>query len=131
MGQMAVVMGDRIMGVCPVHQIPSPVGAPMPMGGLPFQSPLLQGLATSVRIGGKFAAVQGSNGLNTPPHVPPLHPSDPAAIPTQQKGQVVMGSATVRFDGKSAAYTGCTVTHCLPPIPGQVIGSGATVMIGA
>lgn len=130
MGQIAVVMGDKIVGACPVHQIPSPTGAPMPVAGLPFQSPLLQGLSTTVKIAGKFAAVQGSSGFNTPPHAG-LHASDPALVPTQQKGQVVMGSATVRFDGKPAAYTGCSVTHCLPPIPGQVIGSGATVMIGA
>lgn len=131
MGQPAVLMGDKIVGVCPVHQIPSPTGAPMPMAGMPFQAPLLQGLSTTVKIAGKFVALQGSNGMNTPPHTPPLHPSDPGMAPPQQKGQVMMGSATVKIDGKPAAYTGCTVTHCIPPTPGQVVGTGATVMIGA
>lgn len=130
MGQPAVVMGDKIMGVCPIHQIPSPVGSPMPSPPMPFQSPLLMGLATTVRIAGKFAAVQGSSGMNTPPHVG-LHPADPAMAPPIQKGQVMVGSMTVFFDGRPAAYTGCNVTHCLPPLPGQVVGSGVTVRVGA
>ena len=129
MGAAAVVMGDQITGTCPVHQIPAPSGT-APVSGLPFQGPLLQGLATSVRIGRQPAAVQGSSGVNTPPHVG-LHASDPAMSPTNQKGQVVAGSASVYFEGKSAAYTGCGVTHCMPPIPGQVNGTGTTVMIGA
>jgi len=122
-------MGDKITGNCPVHQVPAPSGT-APVAGLPFSGPLLDGLVSSVRIGGKPAAVQGSSGMNTPPHAG-LHASDPAMSPTQQKGQVVMGSSTVRFGGKPAAYSGCMVTHCTPPVPGQLTGSATTVKIGA
>ncbi|MEM9514372.1 MAG: PAAR domain-containing protein [Actinomycetota bacterium] len=128
MGQPAVVMGDRVMGTCPVHQVPAPSGT-APVSNLPFQGPLLQGLTTTVMIGGKPAAVAGSSGINTPPHVG-LHAADPAMAPTAQQAQVVSGSATVFFDGKPAAYTGCQVTHCVPPVPGQVSGSATTVMVG-
>jgi uncharacterized Zn-binding protein involved in type VI secretion len=128
MGQPAVVMGDAIRGTCAVHQIPSPSGAPMPAGPLPFSSPLMQALATTVTIGGKPAAVVGSSGLNQPPHVG-LHASDPYLAPPTQRGQVVVGSATVFFDGQPAAYTGCQVTICAQ-VPGTLTGTATTVMVG-
>lgn len=129
MGQPAVVMNDQILGTCAIHMIPSPTGSPMPAPPLPFACPLLLGLTTTVMIVGKPAAVQGSSGLNTPPHVG-LHPSDPYFAPPAQMGQVIVGSSTVFFEGKPAAYTGCSVTMCAS-VPGQLIGSAATVMIGA
>ena len=130
MGQPAVVQGDRIQGQCPAHQIPNPSsGAPQPAPPMPFASPLTIGLAMTVLIGGKPAAVQNSQGLNTPPHVG-LHPADPHMAPPTQMGKVVVGSATVKFEGKAAAYTGCQVSMCAN-VPGQVQGTGTTVMIGA
>ena len=128
MGQPAVVSGDRIVGMCALHQIPSPVGAPMPGPPMPFSAPLLQGLATSVLIGGKPAAVMGSSGMNTPPHVG-LHASDPFMVPTQQEGRVVAASTTVLFEGKGAAYTGCQVAQCAM-VPANVVGTGVTVQVG-
>ena len=128
MGQPAVVLNDQIIGTCPVHQIPSPTGSPMPSPPLPFAAPLTIGLATTVFIAGSPAAVQGSSGYNTPPHVG-LHPSDPHMAPPTQVGHVMVGSTSVFFDGKPAAYTGCQVTMCVQ-VPGQVVGSAATVMIG-
>lgn len=127
MGAPAVVMGDKIMGMCAGHQIPTPTGAPTPGPPMPLQVPLLQGLATTVTIGGKPAAVQGSNGYNTPPHVG-LHPSDPKLVPTTQDGRVVTGSSTVTFDGKAAAWTGCPVMGCLAA-SAQVTGTGTTVLV--
>ena len=124
----AVVMNDRIMGQCAAHMIPSPVGAPMPSPPLPFSAPLLTGLATTVLIGGKPAAVQGSSGLNTPPHVG-LHPSDPNMAPPTQQGRVVMGSTRVQIEGKGAAYSGCQVAMC-NMVPGTIQGSAANVQIG-
>jgi uncharacterized Zn-binding protein involved in type VI secretion len=128
-GEPAAVMNDQIRGQCLIHQIPNPAtGAPQPTPGpLPFSAPLTHGLATSVTIGGKPAAVQGSSGLNTPPHVG-LHASDPFIVATQQKGTVVRGSATVLFDGKPAAKTGSQCTCCVEP--GQLTGSATTVLIG-
>ena len=129
MGAPAVVLGDKVMGVCAGHQIPSPTGAPVPGPPMPLQAPLLQGLATTVTIGGKPAAVRGSSGYNTPPHVG-LHPSDPKLVPTTQEAQVVAGSSTVTFDGKAAAYSGCSVTGCLAS-SAQVVGTGATVLVAS
>jgi uncharacterized Zn-binding protein involved in type VI secretion len=128
MGAPAVVLNDRIMGSCPVHQVPSPSGSPMPCPApLPFSAPLTTGLATTVTIGGKPAAVQGSSGINTPPH-PGLHASDPYMVPTSQQGKVVVGSSTVQIEGKAAAYTGCQVSTCTG-VPGQIAGSAATVLV--
>jgi uncharacterized Zn-binding protein involved in type VI secretion len=128
MGAVAVVLNDRVMGSCPVHQVPSPSGSPMPCPApLPFSAPLTTGLATTVTIGGKPAAVQNSSGINTPPHAG-LHASDPYLVPNTQQGKVVVGSSTVYFDGKAAAYTGCQVSTCTGS-PGQVTGSAATVEV--
>lgn len=130
MGAPAVVMGDKVMGMCVGHLVPSPVGAPMPAPApLPVSAPLTLGLSTTVLIGGKPAAVKDSSGYNLPPHVG-LHPSDPKLVPTTQEAKVVVGSSTVQFDGKAAAYTGCTVTACIAPTA-AVVGTGATVLIGS
>jgi uncharacterized Zn-binding protein involved in type VI secretion len=128
-GAPAAVGGDRITSTCAIHMVPSPSGSPLPAPPLPFSAPLTTGLATTVTIGGKPAAVQGSSGVNTPAHVG-LHPSDPYLVPVAQQGRVMQGSATVRFDARPAAYTGCQVTAC-GNLPGQLAGSAATVQIGA
>src|SRR5687768_9879316 len=105
MGTPAVVRGDRITGGCTKHVVPGPSGSPVPSPGpLPFTAPLSTGLATTVFIGGKPAAVQGSSGTNNPAHAG-LHPSDPFFVATAQQGRVVAGSTTVFFDGRPAAYT--------------------------
>ena len=129
MGQPAVVMGDQIVGQCALHLIPNPAtGVPQPGPPFPFSAPLTVGLCTTVLIGGQPAAVVGSNGYNTPPHIG-LHPSDPFMVPTTQMGQVTVGSTSVLFGGQPAAYTGCTVLMCAG-IPANVVGSGTTVLIG-
>lgn len=128
MGSPAVVANDPVTGVCAIHLVPSPSGAPMPSPApLPFSAPLTTGLATTVMIGRRPAAVQGASGFNTPPHVG-LHPSDPSLAPPTQQGRVVTGSATVFFDKRPAAYSGCPVTVCTG-LPGQVAGSAATVLV--
>jgi len=124
MGEPAAVMGDRVTGICPAHQIPP--GSPA--GPLPFSAPLLEGLASTVMIGGRPAAVAGAAGLNTPPHIA-LYASDPSVTPMAQRGTVVAGSTTVFFDGKPAAKTGSRCTICVG-VPGQLAGSAATVLIG-
>jgi uncharacterized Zn-binding protein involved in type VI secretion len=128
-GQPTVVMGDRISGQCAIHLIPNPSGSPTPSPPLPFSAPITSGTSTTVLVGGKPVAVQGSSGVNVPPHVG-LHPSDPSMAPAAQQARVVMGSSTVRIDGKPAAYTGCSVTVCAS-LPGTVVGSATTVLIGA
>jgi uncharacterized Zn-binding protein involved in type VI secretion len=129
MGEPAAVMNDRITGQCMIHQVPNPAtGAPQPSPApLPFSAPLLQALATTVLAGGKPLAVQGSWGVNTPPHVG-LHATDPFMTPTLQRGTVVAGSATVMLEGKPAAKSGSQATCCQEP--GQLAGSAATVLLG-
>ena len=129
MGTPAMVQGDRITGMCAIHQVPNPAsGAPQPSPApLPFSAPLLTGLATTVMIKGKPAAVMGSSGLNVPPHVG-LHLSDPYAMPTMQEGRIVSGSATVTFDGKPAASLSSSVTCCATP--GSLVPSVADVQVG-
>jgi len=129
MGQPAVKAGDQVQGVCAGHQIPSPVGAPMPAPPLPFAAPLTLNLATSVLIGGTPAAVVGTKGYNMPPHVG-LHPSDPKLVPLTQEAAIAVGSASVLFESKGAAYTGCTATACLSPAP-MVAGTTPSVLIGS
>jgi uncharacterized Zn-binding protein involved in type VI secretion len=127
MGQPAVVMGDKVTGRCPNHMIPGPVGSPVPSPPLPFSAPLSQGLSTTVMIGGRPAAVLGSSGTNTPPHVG-LHASDPFLAPALEVGRVLAGSTTVTFDGKPAAKSGSSCTCCA--VPGRLVGSASTVLIG-
>ncbi len=128
MGAPAIVMNDRIMGQCPIHTIPNPAtGAPQPSPPMPFSAPLLTGLVPTVQIGGRAAAVAGSGGLNTPPHVG-LHPGDPFFAPPAQRGQVLSGSPTVMIGGQPAATGQSQCTCC--GTPGQLVPTVQTVMIG-
>lgn len=129
MGMPAAVTGDRVTGTCPLHLIPNPAtGAPQPGPPLPFSAPLTTGTCATVQIGGIPAAVVGSQGLNTPPHVG-LHPADPFLVPAAELGVVTAGSASVLFGGVPAARTGDPATCCGQPV-GQVVAGGATVLIG-
>jgi uncharacterized Zn-binding protein involved in type VI secretion len=127
MSAPAIVQGDRIVGQCPIHQIPNPAtGAPQPSPPLPFSAPLALGLVSTVQIGGKPAAVLGSSGYNTPPHIG-LHPSDPYLVPTMQEGKIVSGSGTVQIGGKPAATAQSACTCCVTP--GQLTPSVMNVLI--
>ena len=124
-----LVMGDKIQGQCAAHQVPNPSsGAPQPSPApMPFSAPLLDGLCQTVTIGGKAVAVVGSAGYNTPPHVG-LHPSDPCMVPTQQKGSVMSGSATVTAGGKAIATSDSSVTICAPGT-GQPVATVSDVTV--
>jgi len=128
MGSPAIVMNDRITGVCAIHQIPNPAsGVPQPAPPMPFSAPLLQDLETTVLIGGQPAAVLGSSGMNTPPHVG-LHASDPFVAPPRQEGRIISGSPTVLIGGKPAASVSANATCCATP--GQLVPSVTTVLVG-
>jgi uncharacterized Zn-binding protein involved in type VI secretion len=94
---------------------------------MPFSAPLMLGLCMTVLIGNKPAAVAGSSGMNTPPHVG-LHPGDPFMVPTMQVGRVVSGSPTVLFGGQPAASQQSQVTCCATP--GQLVPTVTNVLVG-
>ena len=126
MGSPALAMGDRITGTCPAHLIPSASGT-QPAGPLPFSAPLTDDLVASVQIGGKAAAVMGSSGYNTPPHVGIVDGS--FATPTMQVGHIVSGSSSVFIGGKPAATVQSSATMCVAPA--TAAGPGApTVQVG-
>jgi len=128
MGAPALVMNDRVTGQCPIHLIPNPAtGAPQPSAPLPFAAPLLTGLCETVLIDGKPAAVVGSSGYNTPPHIG-LHPSDPYLPPAMQVGRLLSGSATVLFGGQPAGTAQSSCTCCVTP--GTISPSVTDVLIG-
>ena len=88
------------------------------------------GLSTDVRVNGVPAATVGSTAANQPPHIPIGGPS--FQIPPTNQGTVIMGSMTVRINGKQAGRNGDKANTCNDPAPlpvGTVIAVG-TVMIG-
>ena len=116
------------MATCAGHQIPNPSsGAPQPGPPMPFSAPLNLGLEMTVLIAGKPAAVVGSNGLCTPPHVG-LHPADPFMVPTLQEGRVLSGSPTVTAGGKPIATSSSQVAMC-GQVPGQPLATVADVTV--
>lgn len=128
MGTPAIVMGDRITGTCAIHQVPNPSsGAPQPGPPMPFSAPITVGTVSTVMIGGKPAAVAGSQGLNAPPHVG-LHPSDPYMAPPTQMGRVVSGSTTVLVGGQPAASASSQGSCCATP--GTLVPTVTTVLVG-
>jgi uncharacterized Zn-binding protein involved in type VI secretion len=128
MAAPAAVMNDRVTGTCAIHQVPNPAsGAPQPGPPMPFSAPLLQGLEPTVLIESKAAAVVGSSGFNTPPHVG-LHATDPFMVPTMQVGRVLSGSATVLAGGKLLATAQSSVTCCATP--GQLAATASSVVVG-
>ena len=121
-------MGDKITGQCPNHQIPNPAtGAPQPSPPLPFSAPINRRTVATVLIGGKPAAVAGSTGLNTPPHVG-LLAADLFLAPPTQPGRVVVGSTTVLIGGSAAATAQSRCTCCV--VPGTLVPTVTTVLIG-
>jgi uncharacterized Zn-binding protein involved in type VI secretion len=132
MGQPAAKQGDKVMAVdTHILLVPSP-GGPVPTPTPhPFSGTLTGGLSTTVKIGGKAAAVVGSTATNTPPHTP-ANPAAPFQKPSANKGTVQVGSPTVKINGKAAARHGDTVMTCNDPADqpvGKIVATG-TVNIG-
>jgi uncharacterized Zn-binding protein involved in type VI secretion len=130
MGQPGAKQGDQITGVdTHIYMIPSPGGpVPTPLPS-PFSGLINGNLSSNVKIMGMPAATQGSTADNLPPHLPQ---GGPFQKPPSNKGQIMMGSATVMINGKPAARNGDTAQTCNDPadLPvGTVIAVG-TVMIG-
>ncbi len=128
MGVPAAVVGDQITGICVGHQIIGPLGNPLPAPPLPFMAAITTGVAPTVLIGGKPAAVVGAGGMCVPPHVG-LHASDPFLAPPLQQGTVVSGSPTVFAEGKPLATMSSSCTMCMGPAS-TLVATGATVLVG-
>jgi uncharacterized Zn-binding protein involved in type VI secretion len=130
MGQPAAKQGDQITGVdTHIIMLPSPGGpVPTPIPH-PFNGILDGSLSPDVTIMGMAAATIGSTATNTPPHIPQ---GGPFQVPPSNRGQVIMGSATVLINGKGAARSGDTANTCNDPADmpvGTVVAAG-TVLIG-
>jgi uncharacterized Zn-binding protein involved in type VI secretion len=130
MGQPAAKQGDQIVGVdTHIVMIPSPGGpVPTPLPH-PFSGIIDGSLSSDVKIMGMPAATLNSTATNTPPHIPQ---GGPFQTPPSNRGQIIMGSATVLINGQGAARNGDTANTCNDPADmpvGTVIAVG-TVMIG-
>jgi uncharacterized Zn-binding protein involved in type VI secretion len=130
MGMPAAKQGDQILAT-DIHiiMIPTPAGpVPTPLPH-PFVGIINSGCSTDVKVMGMPAAIQGSEAMNTPPHIPQ---GGPFQKPPMNKGKIILGSFTVLINGKPAARMGDTAMTCNDPadLPvGKVIAAG-TVMIG-
>jgi uncharacterized Zn-binding protein involved in type VI secretion len=115
MGQPAARKGDRVIGIdthiVMVPATPSPVPTPLPH---PFSGTITGGTIASVKIGGKEAAVVGSEATNKPSHTP-TPPGTSFQKPPSNKGKVDSGSSTVKIGGKAAARMGDPVKTCNDP----------------
>ncbi len=110
--------------------VPSPAPVPTPLPH-PFSGQLDGGLVSTVKAGGKEAAVVGSTATNQPSHIP-TPPGTSFQSPPANKGEVHMGSSTVLVGGKGAARAGDTVKTCNDPtdMPVGSIVAGGTVLAG-
>ena len=130
MGQPAAKQGDQVTATdIHITLLPAPSGTvPTPLP-YPFNGIINGSLSSDVNIMGLPAATQGSTAQNTPPHIPQ---GGPFQTPPSNKGEIILGSATVKINGKPAARNGDTAKTCNDPtdLPvGTVIATG-TVFIG-
>lgn len=111
--------------------VPTPGGpVPTPLPHV-FLGRLDGALASNVKIGGRAAAVVGSTATNTPAHIP-TPPGVSFQKPPTDSASVLLGSATVKIGGKSAARHADLCSTCNDPadLPvGQIVATG-TVRIG-
>jgi uncharacterized Zn-binding protein involved in type VI secretion len=96
---------------------------------MPFTGTIASGCSTNVRVMGQFAATVDSIAMNMPPHIPA---GGPFQKPPSNQGKIMLGSMTVKINGKMAARNGDTAQTCNDPVDmpvGNVIAV-STVMIG-
>ena len=130
MGQPGAKEGDQVIAIDKhIIMIPTPGGpAPTPLPH-PFVGMIDGELSSDVNIMGMAAATVDSTATNTPSHNPV---GGPFQSPPSNKGTIIMGSETVKINGKKAARNGDKAETCNDPadLPeGQVIALG-TVIIG-
>ncbi len=132
MGQPLAKQGDTVVAV-DIHivMVPSPSGTvPTPLPH-PFNGIINGNLSSNVFVGGRPAATVGSTANNTPPHIP-TPPGTAFQIPPTNQANIIIGSATVKINGRMAARNNDTAQTCADPVPntsGKVIAAG-NVMVG-
>lgn len=132
MGQPAAKDGDQVVGT-DTHIVFVPAGpalVPTPLPH-PFVGQLNSGLASSVLIEGKAAAVVGSTAQHSAGHIP-SPPGTSFQKPPSNSGTVQTGSSTVLAEGKGLARNGDTVQTCNDPADAPVssIVAAGTVLAG-
>lgn len=127
-GPPAAKQGDQIMAI-DTHLIQPPgPSSPVPVPH-PFTGILDGSLSSDVKVMGMPAATVGSTATNTPPHIPI---GGSFVNPPSNRGEVILGSATVRINGKGAARMGDTAKTCNDPtdLPVGTVVAAGTVLIG-
>jgi len=125
LGKPAAKQGDMVTAT-DIHivLIPSPAGSvPTPLPH-PFVGTLSGDLSSDVRVMGQWVATVGSTAQNQPPHIPQ---GGSFQRPPSNRGQILVGSATVRVNGRPAARTGDTVMTCADPVDAP---NGSIVAVG-
>jgi uncharacterized Zn-binding protein involved in type VI secretion len=116
MGLGAAKAGDSIINAADIHivLVPSAGGPVATPQQFPFNGKIGADISTNVRVNQKPAATVDSSAQNLPPHIPA---SGTFQTPPTNIGKVVMGSATVRINGKAAARDKdiCETCHDMPP----------------
>lgn len=126
MGQPAAKQGDQIAAI-DYHNViiqQAPVLLPHPFTGI-----IDGALSPDVMIMGLPAATVDSTASNLPAHIPQ---GGPFQKPPSNKAKVIMGSVTVKINGKMVARHGDTANTCNDPADfpaGKIIAAG-TVLIG-
>ena len=131
MGMCAAKKGDQVVGV-DIHiiLIPAAAGVPVPTPlPHPFIGKIVDAVSTDVNIMGMPAATKDSIAKNIPPHIPQ---GGPFQKPPMNEGKIMMGSATVKINGKMAARMGDLVLTCNDPtdLPNGTVIAISTVFIG-
>lgn len=132
MGNPIARQGDQVVAVdTHIVMVPSPGGPiPTPLPH-PFSGQLDGALSTSVKANGKAVATVDSTATNQPAHIP-TSPGVSFQKPPTNKGTVILGSATVKVQGKMVARAADTVKTCNDPLDmpvGQIVAAG-TVLVG-
>lgn len=128
MGSPAAKQGDKIQAT-DNHLIQPPGTAPPFLAPHSFMGTIDGELSSDVKIENRSAAVVGSTATNTPPHVPS---GGTFVNPPQNKGKIILGSLTVKINGKAAARAGDTAQTCNDPadLPVGTVQAQSTVNIG-
>ena len=133
MGQPAAKQGDQVVATdTHIVMVPAPPAPPVPTPlPHPFTGIISGQLSSDVNIMGKPAATVDSTADNRPPHIP-TPPGTAFQKPPVNQATIVVGSPTVKVNGRMAARNGDLARTCNDPadLPvGQVIAAG-TVFIG-